>query len=76
MEELSGRSWDYTLYRNGADLILSVVCGTVGIYEVNVKLDKEETRRYEGEGEDYIATFAKSVRNDPNEYTSRHINDI
>ena len=42
MEELSGRSWDYTLYRNGADLILSVVCGTVGIYEVNVKLDKEK----------------------------------
>ncbi len=74
MEEVSLKKWDYILYRDGADLILSVVCGTVGIFEINIKLDYIECRHYEEQGDTYLAALAQQVRNNPDEYLNRHIN--
>lgn len=73
MEEVSGKHWDHILYRDGDSLILSVVCGTVGIFEVNIKLDDNEAGHYAEQGEAYLAMLAQSVRNNPNAYASRRI---
>lgn len=73
MEEVSRKHWDYILCRDGESLILSVVCGTVGIFEVNIKLDDIEARHYAEQGEAYLVMLVQSVRNNPNVYASRQI---
>jgi hypothetical protein len=63
MRILETSSWDYTLYEtpDGA-LLLLVVCGSVGIYEVEHMLTLAETACYREQGAPFLAWLAKDVR--------------
>lgn len=66
MQEVEQSPWAWTLYRHddGA-LELLVVCGTVGIFEVAVRLDDDTTARYAIEGRPLLERLARRVSSDP-----------
>jgi hypothetical protein len=54
--------WAFTLFRQKGNLYLRVLKGSVGTYEVLVKLTKEERRKYWIEGGPYIKKLVKKSR--------------
>ena len=69
-ELIADSTWAWTLYRlpNGS-LLLSVVCGTVGIYEIDVALGSETTAAYERDGLGVIEKLAAEVRYSPHTWS-------
>lgn len=64
-------TWDWMLLREaGGALVLSVVCGTVGLYEVEVVLGAESLAAYASEGLGFIERLAADVRDHPGDYLS------
>ena len=74
MKEILRSQWEYMLCEKDGDLIFSVVCGTIGIYQVNIILNLDETENYEQKGEDYLKELAEKIRYSPKSYNDRHIN--
>ncbi|MFN0200685.1 MAG: hypothetical protein ACKVTZ_04160 [Bacteroidia bacterium] len=73
MNTLINKSWQYTLSEQKEKLILSVVCGSVGIYTVTFELSEEEHRLYEEKGEKYADELATQVVNQPELFLPRNI---
>ena len=65
MKELLKKSWSWTLYDNDGKLILCVLCGDIGLYEVGYILDKDEANRVNLEGENFVQELAILIMNDP-----------
>jgi hypothetical protein len=55
------------------ELIFSVVCGGIGMYEARIILNEEEKRRFEIEGEAFLDNLALSIAGDPECYKTRKI---
>ncbi len=55
------KPWEYTLYEYGDKLLLSIVCGTVGIYEVNIVLNIEERAEYLQKGTEFLTHLAIKI---------------
>lgn len=55
--------WDYVLYEVDNDLYLSVLAGSVAMFEAIIKLNATERSTYEQEGQSYIAALAKTLLN-------------
>ena len=73
MEKLAEGAWEYTLYRDGARLVLVVVCGTVGIFEWAVVLTDEERGRWEAEGMAGLSDLVRAIRANPVAFTDRRV---
>ena len=73
MIELIKKNWNYVLYKNQGEYILSVVCGTVGLYEIEVKLNSEQRLNYENEDEGFIDELAQKIRDNPILYSKGSI---
>ena len=73
MKEILRSQWNYMLLENNSDLIFSVICGTVGIFEVNIVLNNEEIEDYKLKGEEYLKELAGKIRYSPKSYNERHI---
>ena len=72
VEVLADSPWDFTLYREGGDvLVLSVVCGTVGVFELDFELGPTERARWEAEGIDALLPLAEAIRDDPHAWAPR-----
>lgn len=71
MDKVFQESWSYTLYRDGERYILSVVCGGVGMYELNIPLDDEEVRVVGDQAE--VAKLAKKIRDESSQYAARSV---
>jgi hypothetical protein len=76
MRKITEKSWVYSLYENDTDIILSIVCGTVGIFEINIVLNSFEKEQFLVEGDIFIERLVQDVQNKPNLYTSRHIGKL
>jgi hypothetical protein len=75
METLLQKPWDYTFSRNDTgELVLSVLCGSVGLFEIDIVLNHEETEQYNKNGETSIDQLAGRIRYNPNDWISRKIN--
>ncbi len=69
MNELLKKQWNYRLFKNSSDeYVLSVLCGTIGLYEVDVKLTSKQIEDYETYGEKIIDELAQKIRNNPSSY--------
>lgn len=53
------------------ELILSVVCGGIGMYEAKINLNDEERHSFESEGETFLDNLASSIARDPESYQGR-----
>ncbi|MDI1257329.1 MAG: hypothetical protein PSV16_14640 [Flavobacterium sp.] len=66
METIFQKEWDYTFSKNGNNkFILSVVCGSIALFEVDIILNQEEINRYNEDGEKFISSLAKTIREKP-----------
>lgn len=74
MKEVLRQHWNYVLYEtDDKKYLLSVVCGTHGLYDVNVKLTSEQSSEYSKRGKEFIQELAAEIRWSPSKYTSLRI---
>jgi len=73
MEKIIDKYYDYILYQKENDLILSVVCGTVAVYDITIALNPQETQEYHKKGGSFLDTLASTIRSYPEEYFKRRI---
>lgn len=57
-------SWSWTLEKIEQGLLLSVVCGTVGLYERSVLLNTLEVQRWTDGGPAALEPLVEAIRND------------
>jgi len=72
MKILEKVNWAYILFESDEGIFLSVVCGSVGIFETVIRLTDEEVQSYRGTP-DFIKTLADKVCSNPHAYKGRHI---
>lgn len=70
-KELIRKDWDYTLYETPEGLLLSVLAGTVALFEVEILLSQEEYAQYQLLGFSYLDRLANEVRSEPEKYQNR-----
>ncbi|MDF1549195.1 MAG: hypothetical protein P1P88_15320 [Bacteroidales bacterium] len=73
MKEILRSQWDFMLCEKDGDLLFSVICGTIGIFEVNILLNAEEIENYNKKGDEYLKELAEQSRYSPKSYNDRHI---
>jgi hypothetical protein len=73
MADLLKKNWEYTLSDYSRQFRLSVVCGTVGLYEIDIYLDESEIEKYNELGNEFIDKLVKSIQEFPNDYARRKI---
>lgn len=72
MKVLDEDRWSWMLYADGPARILSVVCGTVGLYELDIPLDAAEIAALETKGRSGLVTLAAAITARPGEFRHRH----
>lgn len=66
------KKWTYTLYVSEFGYILSVVCGDVGLYELNMPLSQDEATKSLADNE-YLDRLTTEIANNPHKFTSKSI---
>jgi hypothetical protein len=73
MNVIAEQAWSWLLFEEEAKLLLSIVCGGVGVYDVDFELTGEEIASYRQAGSDYVDQLANSVRAKPAVFESRRL---
>lgn len=76
MRVIGEEHWSWLLFAEGDALFLSVVCGTVGVYEVVVELDAAETADHRREGRAAADRLARAIADGPSKFTARNLRDF
>jgi len=72
-EKIAQKRWVYTLFRlDDGTLILSVLCGGAGMYELNIPLDDEVASRVIVD-EKFMEEYASDIRSHPEQYAHRSV---
>jgi hypothetical protein len=71
IKEIVFEEYGTQLQLNGEELILSVLCGGVGQFGVEIVLNEFERERYKHEGDSFVKELANTVRQSPNTYKNR-----
>lgn len=66
-EILKQQRWVYTLYKTEEGLLLSVVCGGVGMFEVDVLLSDSEGDLAMND-QNYLDELTEKIRSNPKAY--------
>jgi hypothetical protein len=69
MEIIAQEQWAWTLFQEEAEFYLSVLCGTVGLYEVVLKLSAAEVATVSNR--EAINELASKVRAQPKSFAHR-----
>lgn len=67
------KDWDYSFHKYKNMYILSVVCGSVALFEIKIELNKEELKRYKEEGHNYIERLVRDIQFSPSAFSERNI---
>ena len=70
---LFSKNWEYRLFEVNGYYIISIIQGTVGIYEISTILSEQECELYEQIGNEYLETIYKELKCDSTGFDSRHI---
>jgi hypothetical protein len=70
--KLAEKRWTYILYKSDDSYILSVVCGGVGLFELNIPLSNEDGKKA-FEDKLFLEKIAAEIANDPKKYSSQSI---
>lgn len=70
LEEITRKDWYYILYRSPEGLLLTVLCGTVAMFEVSVLLTEDEVARYRVDP-GYLDELSAAIRFSPDTYRAR-----
>jgi|KBSMisStaDraftv2_1062788.scaffolds.fasta_scaffold99277_2 hypothetical protein len=67
------KKWVYTLYQDEHQaLVLSVLCGGVGMYELNIPLSDEDGQRALND-EGFLDGLAEAIRTQPQNYAEKSV---
>ena len=73
MHCLAGEPGSWVLLQSGADLYLSVLCGRVGLFSIDLRLDPEEARAWESRGPAGLQELVAAVQARPTDFQPRHV---
>jgi hypothetical protein len=76
MEVIAERAWSWMLFADGGRLLLSVVCGGAGVYEVEFELMDDEAAVYRQAGPRYLDELARAVRSTPVNFAARMVSGL
>ncbi|MBU3069845.1 hypothetical protein KOI40_08430 [Aestuariicella sp. G3-2] len=66
-EIISQKKWVYTLYNTDDGMLLSVVCGGVAMFNVDVFLSDEDVKNL-SKDEALLDKLSEKIRNNPEQY--------
>jgi len=72
LKQIAEKKWVYTLYQSDDGYILSVLCGSSAMYQLNIPLSKNESDKAIGDA-DYLNELVKDIQQHPKKYASRSI---
>lgn len=72
-QEILKREWEYTFYKEGEYFYLSVLCGSVALYDLIIQLDSNELLQYHEDGQTYLNKLVEEIRNHPSCFIGRSI---
>jgi hypothetical protein len=72
-QEIIKKDWDYNFYKDEDKYILSVVCGSVALFEIKIQLNSEELKAFDEGGDGYIDKLAKEIQYSPSSFSNRNI---
>ena len=73
MDIILQKQWNYTLTRENENYFLSVVSGSVGVFEIDIQLNSTEVANFLENGEEYIDQLSEEIRNKPSLWISRKV---
>ncbi len=73
MHLLAERNWSWMLFEDEGIFILSVICGSVGIYTLEIQLSANELAEYRAKGEKFLDVIARDISYAQSKYTARQI---
>ena len=76
MKEIVKKPWEYSFYENENSYIISVVCGSVAIFEITILLNQDEKQEYVLKGLSYLDELAKKIQFSPKLYSDRNIENF
>jgi len=76
MEVIAEKSWGWILFADGNRVFLSVVCGGVGVYEMEFELTDDEAESYRQAGSEYLDHLAGAVRSAPTSFEARRLSGL
>ena len=76
MVVLDEEHMSWLLLQHENDMYLSVVCGTVGMFTVEIQLTNSEASNYKSMGKSYIDQLASSIRSKPDYFTPRKVSNF
>ena len=62
--QLHDETWSWTLDQMPEGLVLTVVCGTVGLYEKAILLEPDEVEGWQDGGPAALEPLVEAIRND------------
>tara|TARA_Y100000782_G_scaffold20628_1_gene21930 strand:+ start:2738 stop:3022 length:285 start_codon:yes stop_codon:yes gene_type:complete len=71
---LDEQSWSWLLFQNEKNMYLSVVCGSVGIFTVEIELTQAEIASFNAIGRTFIDELASGISFSPDSYLHRKSN--
>lgn len=71
-EIVSQEAWRYTLEHDSGRYYLSVLCGSVGLYEVKIELTRDEIIKYRQSNKLFLDELIDSIQNNPNSFKIRN----
>ncbi len=63
----------YSLEHDDSGFVLSILCGSLAMYEVKIKLTEEEIDTYEKQGKKFLDLLANEISHSPNRFRERWI---
>jgi hypothetical protein len=66
-------NWSWMLFQSADSYILSVICGGVAMFQLEVELLEIECLEFKKCRRSYIESLAAKIRNNPRPYLSRHM---
>ena len=72
LNKIAQKQWTYTLYESQGTYVLSVVCGGVGVYELNIPLTADDAEKAILDSA-YLDKLVSEIANNPHKFASKSI---
>lgn len=73
LKKIKEEAWSYTLYEKGSKQFLSVLCGTIAMYETVIELNEDEKTIVRLGN---IEKLVKAIRENTSQYHDRRITNF
>ena len=73
LTEVEKRDLNYVLYEVNGNLLLSVLSGEIGLYELNILLNDQQQKEFNKNGSSIIDQIAKEIRENQNKFFEKNI---